>query len=198
MGHRGAPRLLFLALLFRRKPKTQAEGTSCCVGPWPCVRTPAAIGQASWGNSPDAKAESVNPERGASPGGAAAVATIRALVVGLFVLPVAAVVAKLCPKAVSQTQRGLLPSSHTTHFLARDSPLFYSSQKLHFVCMTPTGVGTGLQSLVGLSGPVVRFYLAHVHSFLCRAFIPIRDRIPKCPSPARYENPGNVPRSQGF
>jgi hypothetical protein len=30
------------------------------------------------------------------------------------------------------------------------------------VCMTPTGVGAGLQSLAALSGAVVRFHLAHV------------------------------------
>ena len=36
-------------------------------------------------------------------------------------------------------------------------------QGKHFlVCMTLAGAGTGLQSLVGLSGPVVRFHLAHV------------------------------------
>ena len=35
-------------------------------------------------------------------------------------------------------------------------------QGKHFlVCMTLAGAGTGLQSLVGLSGPVVRFHLAH-------------------------------------
>jgi len=94
-------------------------------------------------------------------------ATIRAfvLVVGLpvFLLSAdAAVVAKLC----LHNSTGITPAhTHSRWVGAQNSRLFS-------VCMTLAGAGTGLQSLVGFSDPVVRFHLAHVmiHPFPLSVF----------------------------